>query len=338
MANTASRFLVTIDREEWQSVRRHEIHKKEWWAFKLKRLDWLHGVGRTVFQVDLDKNSAEPLFSVPQQLDKALLDDVQGRLAVWAKALSRGMRTIWYDGDGNIVLADIFGVYRLSPKGELLKYLTITDFGDIHCVQPGRDKDHLLVTCTGTEEILEVRWDGTIVERIVMKEVFGTGVNTALQKGLDTYKDRRLLPLDHTKHVFHVNWARFLSDGKTILISCHTPGLVATLRKDGGAWKVVWQHGYFPHCHCPDLDEASGVFYVCVSRADEARAVDSNTGHVLWRADRILYGKATVITGPDRVVAGDCNGKRIVELDRATGKVTREVKLPGIPYGIGIAP
>ena len=328
-------YLITIDREEWKAFRRFEVWRKEWWAFALRRYDWLHGIGRTVYRVSFDDRTAKPEFSVPQRLDQVLLGDVLSRFSHWAKSLSRGMRTLWRDADGHIVLADIFGIYRLTRTGAVERYLSIPDFSDLHCVLPGKDQEHLLVTSTGTEEILEVNWDGTIVERIRMNEVFRTGANTALKGALACTKDRRLLPLDHLRHVFHVNWAKWLQDGMSMLISCHTPGLVAILRKDNaGKWSVVRQLGYFPHCHCPALDEVNNIVYVAVSRSDEIRAVDVASGETLWTVGDIRYGKAVEIVGSEHLVVGDCNGKRLVEINRMSGKVVRDCPLPGIPYGI----
>jgi len=333
-----SDFLVTIDREEWQGLRQREVLRKEWWALTLRRFEWLSGVGRTLFKASLETGVVTPLFEVPQRVDPAVMEELLPKLATWGKALSRGMRSIWVDGDGNWVVSDVFGIYRMDPTGQIRQYLSLPEFADIHCAYPGRDADHLLVTCTGTEELVEVRWDGTVVETIPMGAVFGTGTNTALAPRLARNPDRRRLPLDHSKHIYHVNWAQYLPGGR-ILVSCHTPGLVAVLeRRDGEGWVPQWHRGYFPHCHCPVLDEAAGEFYVCVSRTDEVRAVRVDDGRTLWAAPGISYGKAVALNGPNRVVAGDCNGKRLVELDRATGAMVREVALPGIPYGICALP
>ena len=328
-------FLATIDREEWKPVSRKEIHRKEWWAFRLGRLDWLEGLGRTIHRVDFATGTVGAFAVVPQLVQPEVLDNVVRRLSFWAKALSRGMRSLWTDVDGTIVVADVFGVYRLGPDGNVLAHITSENFSDIHSALPGRDGKHLLIANTGTEEILEVDWSGHVVERIAMHEVFGTGPAAEQDRIIRGCPDRRLIPIDHSKQIYHVNWARFVGGSDRMLVSCHTPGTVSMLRRGtNGHWTVEWQRGYFPHCHCPDLDEERGVFYVPVSRTDEVRAVDLATGRTLWVASGIRYGKATSINGPGHVVVGDCNGKRLVELDRTTGTVAREVALPGIPYGI----
>ena len=73
---------------------------------------------------------------------------------------------------------------------------------------------------------------------------------------------------------------------------------------------------------------------ISVSRADEVRAVDLASGETIWTVGEIRYGKAVQITGPEHLLVGDCNGKRLVEINRITGNVTRDCPLPGIPYGI----
>lgn len=331
----SDQYLLTIDREEWRPVRRRDIHRKEWWAFRLGKLDWLEGLGRTVHRANLADGTVHPHFVVPQRVQPEVLDNVVGRLSFWAKALSRGMRSLWFDADGSLVVADVFGVYRLSPAGDVARYVTSEHFSDVHSALPGSADDRLLVANTGTEEILEVDWSGNLVERIALDRVFGTGASSEQARIIRGCPDRRLIPIDHSKQIFHVNWARYVGGHDRMLISCHTPGTVSMLRRDAvGEWKVEWQRGYFPHCHCPDVDEDRGVLYVPVSRTDEFRAVDLASGRTLWVAPNMRYGKACAIAGPDHVVAGDCNGKRIVEFERATGRATREVALPGIPYGL----
>jgi hypothetical protein len=325
-------FLITIDREEWQKIRRFS---KEWWAFRLGRIEDLQGIGRMVFRVSLETGKAEPLFSLPQLIDRELFHSaVKGQADFWGKAFSRGLRTMHFDNDGHLVISDVFGVFRVDRSGKVLAHCSIPEFSDLHSSLPGRAADRFLVTSTGTEEMMEVDWSGTIHERFRMHDVFGTATYSGHDAVLRKYPDRRLIPINHKHQIYHVNWAEYFDGGDRMLISCHTPGVVAMLRRAAEGWTIDWQRIYFPYCHRPAVDEARGVVYVPSSRTDEVMAVEIESGRILWKTPGVQFGKAVLLNGDDHVVAADCNGKRLLELDRTNGAVVREIALPGIPYGV----
>ncbi|MFY7951464.1 MAG: hypothetical protein ACOVT5_03055 [Armatimonadaceae bacterium] len=325
-------FLITIDREEWQKIRRFS---KEWWAFRLGRIEQLQGIGRIVFRVSLETGTATPLFSLPQLIDTDLLhSSARGQADFWGKAFSRGLRTVYFDSEGHLVISDVFGVFRVNRAGEVLSHCSIPQFSDLHSALPGRAPDRFLVTSTGAEEIIEADWSGKIHEQFRLHDVFGTATYSGHDALLRKHPDRRLIPINHKPQIYHVNWAEYFDGGDRMLISCHTPGTIAMLRRAGSGWEFEWQRLYFPYCHRPAIDEARGVFYVPSSRTDEVMAVEIASGKILWKTPNIEFGKAVLLNGDDHVVAADCNGKRLLELDRTNGKVVREIALPGIPYGV----
>jgi len=214
--------------------------------------------------------------------------------------------------------------------------VTSERFSDVHSATPNNDNTRLLVASTGTEEILEVDWSGRIHRVIHLPDLFQLPVSPPIKKEFALHPDRRTMRLDHKRELFHVNWAEWADGGKAILASCHQPGLVLLIDvATSEAPRIAKQWGYFPQCHGPSLvgDEA---LFVSVSKTDEVIEVDPINGRRRWTAGSMGFGKRVMPLTHDRVLACDCNGKRLVEISRVDGRVLWECKLPGLPYSVAV--
>lgn len=325
------KYLVTIDREEWSSARRWEFWKSAWHVERQRDFEKIQGIGRAIFEVDRDTGDCRELFRLPQLLDPKVLRDSWNEQSAWTKSITRGLRAITPLADGSLVINDIFGIYHTTREGKVLNYVTSERFADVHCATPNKDNSRLIVASTGTEEVLEVDWSGRVHRAIHLPDLFQLPVGPRIQKEYAQHPDRRSMRLDHTRELFHVNWAEWLVEGKSILASCHQPGLVLVIDVAGEKPKVAKQWGYFPQCHGPSLLEDEALF-VSVSKTDEVVEVDPVTGKRRWTAGNMGYSKRVFPLDAKRVLACDCNGKRLVELSRRDGSVLWECKLPGLPF------
>jgi len=330
-----NKYLVTIDREEWSSARRWEFWKAAWHIERQRDFAKIHGIGRTVFEVDRESGVCRALFQLPQLLDPKVLRESWNEQSAWTKSITRGLRAITPLADGTLVINDIFGVYHTTYEGRVLKYVTSERFADVHCATPNSDNTRLLVASTGTEEILEVDWNGQIHRAIHLPDLFELPVSPRVEKEYKVHADRRSMRLDHARELFHVNWAEWVEEGKTILASCHQPGLVLVIDVTGDKPKIAKQWGYFPQCHGPSLlrDEA---LFVSVSKTDEVVEVDPSNGKRRWTTPNMGFSKRVLPLNGETALACDCNGKRLVEIDRADGRILWECFLPGLPYAVAV--
>jgi len=327
-------YVVTIDRDEWLNTRKWEVWKKQWWIDRFKPGRRL---GRTLFVVDREKNTCRPLFELPQKMEPKTYKALWRNQDMAAKAFSRGLRSFTQTKAGTCVINDMFGVYETTPTGEVLRYLSLPIFTDLHSALPNADNTRILVTCTGLEEVQEVGWDGTIYRRIAMHKVFGTARAPEVIEVEKRYPDHRLIPINARREFYHVNWAEWIEEGRRMLVSLCLPGAVAILKFTGREeCSVERQWTYYPKCHAPTLDFKRGTFLVASSHTNQALEVDMETGEPVWVAENILFGKEVDIVDEKRAIAGDCNGRRLVEIDRNTGAELWSFNLPGIPYDVEV--
>jgi hypothetical protein len=336
-ASGSIQAIITIDRTEQKYSRRYEIYTRRWWRERLFTPPVTNG--RTVYRIDFDSGVATPLFDLPQLLDPAILKAAYNNQPWHRKVVTRGLRTIVPHGDG-YVICDVFGIYDVDATGKVLRYLTTPEFSDLHSVFPNEDNSRLLVTTTGLEQVQEIGWDGTVFDRISFPELYGIGFAKSLVAERAKQSDLRIMQVEMSRHLFHVNWAEYLDAGHTrMLVSLYVPGIVAILtRKRDGGWEIERTWSYFPKCHCPTIDFERNSFIVAISGTDQAVEVDMESGKILWIADNIRFGKSAVILDSRRALLGDCNGRRLVEIDRETGAEIRSISLPGIPYGVYLNP
>lgn len=333
------RYLVTIDREQWARVRRYEIWKKQWWALRTRRADWVQGLGRTVFEVDRASGSCKPLFELPQLLDKRILGQSWRCQDSWTKSITRGLRTLSVLKDGGYVVNDVFGIYETDSTGSVRRYVSLPCFSDLHSAIPNRDNSRLLVTSTGTEEIFEIDWAGRIHRRIHIPTLFDLPPSPAVLEEQAKHGDCRIMHLNHSREFFHVNWAQWIEPGVQMLISLHAPGIVATVSFNRhGNPKIQHSWSYFPHCHGPSLDRKRNSLLIAVSRANTVTEIDLDSGKSIWTAHNIGYAKRVEPINEQIALAVDCNGKRLVELNRNTGEETWSCSLPGLPYSVTVVP
>jgi len=328
-------YLVTIDRDEWLNTRKWEVWKKQWWEDRFRPRP--PRLGRTVFVVDRQKETCSRLFELPQYLDDAIYKALW-RNQEWAgKAFTRGLRTLIQTKEDTFVLCDMFGVYETDRTGNVRRYLSLPIFNDLHSALPNADNTRILLSNTITEEVLEVGWDGTIYRRVPIHKAFRIGPGHNVEAMKQQFPDHRLIPLDSRRELFHLNWAEWLEEGKRMLVSFFVPGMVAILKFTGNEECCIerkWT--YFPRCHAPAIDFKRGTLLVAVSAADQVMEVDMETGKPLWIADNIRFGKSITILDDKRVLVGDCNGRRLVELNRDTGRELWSHPVPGIPYDVEV--
>ena len=329
------KYLVTIDREEWSSARRWEFWKPEWHIERGRKFEKIQGIGRTIFEVDRSSGECRALFQLPQLLDPKVLRESWNEQSAWTKSITRGLRAITPLADGSLVINDIFGVYHTTREGKVLNYVTSERFADVHCATPNKDNSRLIVASTGTVEVLEVDWSGLVHREIHLPDLFQLPISPRVEHEFAAHPDRRCMRLDHSRELLHANWAEWLAEGKSILVSCHQPGLVLVIDVASDKPHVAKQWGYFPQCHGPSLlpDEA---LFVSVSKTDEVVEVDPASGRRRWTTRNMGFSKRVTPLSGHRVLACDCNGKRLVEIDRSNGKIVWECSLPGLPYAVGI--
>ena len=293
------------------------------------------GVGRTVFEVCRETGNVRPAFDLPQLLDRDVLGATWVNQNTWTKSISRGLRALTCLPDGGYVINDVFGIYQTDADGNVLRYVSSPEISDLHSAIPNSDNSRLLLANTGCEEILEIDWDGNTLRRTSLPPLFGLPEGPLWRAERSKNIDARTMRFDHNRELFHVNWAEWLVEDEELLISCHSPGVVAIVdfRDDDGP-KVSSSWSYFPHCHGPSLDRERRRLLVVVSKTDEVREVCMDTGRTIWSAPGIGYGKRVLATHNGTAVATDCNGKRLVELDRHSGQITWEARIPGLPYGV----
>lgn len=336
--NSRLKYLVTIDREEWEPPRRWQVWRKHWWAMHTRRPELAAGIGRTVFEVCRDTGHARAAFDVPQLLDRDVLGSSWMEQSTWTKSISRGLRAITCLPGGGYVINDVFGVYELDEQGRVTRYVTSPDISDLHCALPNSDNSRLLLSNTGCEEVLEIDWQGEVLRRIDLPALFDLPPSRKWLDARARHVDARTMRFDHNRELFHVNWAEWLVEGEELIVSCHGPGVVAKIDvRTEGRPQVVDSWSYYPHCHGPTLDQLNSRLLVAVSKTDEVREICTRTGATVWRTPGIGYGKRVVALSDTCAVATDCNGKRLVEIDRQTGEIRWEAELPGLPYGVTVA-
>lgn len=329
------KYLVTIDREEWSGARRWEFWKAAWHIERQRDFEKIQGIGRTVFEVDRDTGECRALFQLPQLLDPKVLREAWNEQSAWTKSITRGLRAITPLADGSLVVNDIFGVYHTTREGKILNYVTSERFSDVHCGTPNRDNSMLILASTGTEEVLLVDWSGRVHQTILLPDLFELPVSPRVEREFARHPDRRSMRLDHSRELFHVNWAEWIIEEESILVSCHQPGLVLVIDVASGQPHIAKQWGYFPQCHGPSLLGDDALF-VSVSKTDEVIEVDPVSGKRRWTTRNMGFSKRVTPLGDNRVLACDCNGKRLVEIDRSNGKIVWECALPGLPYSVAV--
>lgn len=293
------------------------------------------GVGRTVFEVCRDSGEVKVAFELPQLLDRQVLGKSWVNQSTWTKSISRGLRTLTCLPGGGYVINDVFGVYQTDLKGNVIRYVSTPDISDLHSAIPNMDNTRLLLANTGCEEILEIDWEGNVLRKTSVSKLFDLRDSPRWSEARAKSADARTMRFDHNRELFHINWAEWLIEDEEMLISCHAPGVIAIVDfRSASGPKITSKWSYFPHCHGPWLDRERGRLLVVVSKIDEVRELCINTGETIWRAPGVGYGKRVVATSEVTAVATDCNGKRLVEFDRLSGRVVWEADIPGLPYSV----
>ncbi len=330
------KYYVTIDREEWDSPRRWQAWRREWWAVYGRDPRFAAGIGRTVFEVDRHSRTVHPAFSLPQRLDREVYRQSWVDQSSWTKTIARGLRAISPLPDGSFVVNDVFGVYHCLPTGEILNYVTLPRLSDVHCARPNTTNSRLLIANTGAEEAIEVDWSGVVHLAVSIPQLFGLAPSARVQAEVTRTPDARLARFDHTRELFHFNWVEWLDEGEIFLASFHAPGTIATVKKNGNGWELDRRWSYYPHCHGPTLDPDSRTIMAAVSKTDQVVEFDLDTGLPRWVIRGIGYGKRVARLSADRALVTDCNGRRLVEVDRESGQVVWECPVPGRPYDVAV--
>jgi hypothetical protein len=333
--STGRKYYVTIDREEWKSASRWQVWKHSWWIERSRRADKIQGVGRTVFEIDRDTGFCRAAFELPQHLDVSVLNGSWTAQNAWTKSFTRGLRAITPLAGGDFVINDIFGIYHVNTHGNVKQYLTRPDLSDIHCAVPNASNTRILVTSTGTEEIVELDWEGNVHLRIHLPELFGLPNSERVAHVKRKHPDHRTMPLDHSRELFHANWAQWIDEGRRLYVSLHAPGKVAIIDIDkSGAPSLGRSWSYFPQCHGPAFDFETNSLMVAVSKADQVRELSLDDGRIIWAKNGMSYSKRVRPVDADIAVACDCNGRRIVEISRADGSEVWSSDVPGLPYDV----
>lgn len=296
------------------------------------------GIGRCVYEVCRETGEARVAFELPQLLDPEVLGSSWVEQSTWTKSISRGLRAITCLPDGGHVVNDVFGVYETDSNGDVRRYATSPEISDLHCAIPNSENTRLLLSNTGCEEVLEMDWYGNILWRLDLTALFGVSPSTKWLKARAEHADARTMRFDHGRELFHVNWAEWIVEGQELLISCHAPGVVVRVDvRDGSNPRILDSWGYFPHCHGPTLDQDKNRLLIAISKTDEVKEVCTRSGDTVWSTSGIGYGKRVIAADEHSAVATDCNGKRLVEIDRRSGQVQWNAKLPGLPYGVTVS-
>ncbi len=329
------KYLVTIDRNEWAATKKYEVYKKEWWEDRLRKPK--SQLGRTLFMIDREKESCEALFTLPQCLDKSVVENLINHQGWAGKAFARGLRTIKQTAKDTFVICDVFGAYETDLRGNVLRHVSLPIFTDLHSAFPNADNTRILLSSTGIEEIQEAGWDSKIYRRIAMQDVLRVNPSAEVLKISRQFPDHRLIPIKIQRELFHVNWAEWLDEGERMLVSMYVPGMIAILKFTGNEeCHIERSWSYFPKCHAPLIDHKRGTLLVCISGTNQVTELDLETGKRIWTAENISFGKSISILDDKRVLVGDCNGRRAVELDRDTGEELWSLDLPGIPYDLQV--
>lgn len=289
-----------------------------------------------MFVVERERKRVERLFSLPQAF--SVTRDFGRDSGV--KSFSRGLRSVRVTGE-TLLISDVFGVYETDRHGRVKRYLSLPIFSDLHSALPSEDGSRVLVTSTGVEQILDVGWDGSVHQRIDVAGLFGLAPSALVVAAMKRHPDHRLIPFSSASQSFHCNWAQRL-DGGRLLVSLFFQGMVAILAPSGEVaregFTIEKSWSCFPRCHSPVLDLRRGTLVVASSLTDQVMEVDMESGRRIWTAAGIGFCKGVTLLDERRALVTDVNGRRLVELDRDTGREIWSCPLPGMPYNAAELP
>lgn len=277
---------------------------------------------RDIFRIDSRTGACETAATLPQLLPAG----VHERLSEDAKAWNRGLKSIFRDGNGYVV-CDIFGVYLLGPDLSVERYLSLPAFTDLHSAIPVGDA--LLISNTGTDEILTVGREGEIRERISLHRWFPA--TPRMERDLLAIRgdggEFRAMELDWSRESCHANWAESTPVG--LMVSCFIQGEI--LFFEGGV--PVRRVNARRKLHAPFYDAASASILLAASEENAVVEIALD-GSELRRTEGFDFPKSAVRVGASEIAVADTNARRVVGVDPVRGETLWECAIPGTPYHI----
>ncbi len=291
--SSASTFLVTVDRD-----------------------------CRTIFAVTRGESPCREVARLDQRMEPSLETSLTDDARKW----NRGLKTL-RRVPGGFVLCDVFGVYLLNDRFEIIRYLSIPRFTDIHDATP-IGEDVLLITNTGADQVLWCNWNGDILESIDLHRWFPA--TPWMEHDLAVIREKRggdlrLMPLDWARESCHVNWAEQTPLGT--MLSCFIQGEIIFFNYGKPTLTVPAS----AKCHAPRYLGKSETLLISASEENRIMEVDLK-GREVWSMDGFKFPKYADLLEDGNIIVADTGNRRVVEIEKKSRRVVWECAIPGTPY------